>query len=193
MAAHNLGAAFVVEGSFERAARQFHHAREVASGETPMEFEILSGAQELTALLAAGDLEAAIGLARLLRVSRNVPVAPRESTLVAIALSLARLAEDDLAAARAELTQARTNADTTGDAQLLAGALEAIYAAASGENVDYLAEAAELHKAAEENGFAAFYWFDALRAIATHLPNARVRADALHAIDRLVVLLAPAK
>jgi serine/threonine-protein kinase len=193
MAAHNLGAAFIVEGSFDRAARQFHRAREVASGETPLEFEILSGAQELTARLAAGDLDAATSLARLLRVSRNVPVAPRESMLVAIALSLARFCDDDLAGARADLATAHAHADAAGDAQLFSGALEIVYAACANESVDYLAAAADLHKTAEANGFAAFYWFDALRAIATHLPNDAMRAVALHAIDRLVVLLAPAK
>jgi len=192
IAAHNLGAAFVVEGEFERAAREFHRAREVASGEAPIEFEILSGAQELTARLAAGDTDGGLSVARLLRVSRNVPVAPREAMLVAIALSLARFSEDDLEGARSELAHARTDADTTGDAQLFAGALDVIYAAAAGETIDYLAVAAELHKAAEASGFAAFYWFDAIRAIAKRLSNERVRVASLHAIDRLVVLLAPA-
>ena len=68
-----------------------------------------------------------------------------------------------------------------------------IYAVAAGEDVDYLAVAAELHKTAEEIDSPRFIGSMRSRAIATHLPNERIRGDALHAIDRLVVLLAPAK
>jgi serine/threonine protein kinase len=192
LAAHNRGAAFIVEGHWAQAAEQFRRAREVASGEAPLEFEILSGAQELTARLAAGDREGARVVSRLLELSRNVPVAPREALLVTVACSLAKLCEGDLAGARKDLENA-TDRASAGDALLLARALEVVYAAAAGETVDYLSSAADLHRTAEEHGFAAFYWFDAIQSIVKHLEDAKLRGAASHATDRLVVLLAPAK
>ena len=189
LAAHNRGVAYIVEGRFAEAAEQLQHAREVASGEAPLELEILSGAQELSARLAAGDLDGAHALARLLEVSRNVPIAPREAMLVRIACTLVKLVDDDLEGARADLARARSAGG--GDALLLAGALAVIHAAGAGEAVDYLASAAELHRTAEEHGFAAFYWFDLLRAIVRQVPEPR-RAAMAHAVDRLVVLLGSA-
>src|SRR6185312_14443810 len=158
----------------------------------------LSGAQELSARLAAGDLDGARVLARLLEVSRNVAsprsagaddLAPREAMLVRIACTLVKLVDDDLEGARADLARARSAGG--GDALLLAGALAVIHAAGAGEPVDYLASAAELHRTAEEHGFAAFYWFDLLRAIVRQVPEPR-RAAMAHAVDRLVVLLGSA-
>ncbi len=192
LAAHNRGAAFIVQGMWAEAAEQFRRAREVAAGEAPLEFEILSGALELTARLAAGDRAGARVVTRLLELSRNVPVAPREALLVTVACSLSKLFEGDLAGARKDL-ETTSDRSTAGDALLLARALEVIYAAAAGETVDYLSSAAELHRTAEEHGFAAFYWFDAIQAIVKHLENPALRGVAAHATDRLVVLLAPAK
>jgi hypothetical protein len=192
LAAHNRGVAFIVQGQWARAAEQFHRAREVASGEAPLEFEILSGAQELTARLAAGDRPGARVVARLLELSRNVPVAPREALLVTVACSLAKLFEGDLAGARKDLENATDRANA-GDALLLVRVLEVVYAAAAGETVDYLSSAAELHRTAEEHGFAAFYWFEALQSVVKHLEDPKLRGAASHATDRLVVLLAPAK
>ena len=191
LAAHNRAVGFLVEGRFADAAEQFKRAREVASGEAPLEFEILSGAQELSARLAAGDVAGARAVARLLDLSRNVPVAPREALLVASACSLVRLFDDDLAAARADLARARAGAESAGDAILLAGVIDVLHAAAAGEPIDYLAKAAELHRIAEEHGFAAFYWFDLLRAVVANAPE-RLRAPMSHAADRLVVLLGTA-
>ncbi len=188
LAAHNRGVAYVVEGRFAEAAEQFHRAREVARGETPLEIEILSGAQELSARLAAGDVDGARALARLLDLSRNVPVAPREATLVRVACSLVPLLDGDLAAARADIARARAQSAGAGDALLLAGALDVIHASAAGEPIDFLASAAELHRLAEEHGFAAFYWFDLLRAIVGHVAEP-LREPMTHAVDRLVVLL----
>jgi serine/threonine-protein kinase len=192
LAAHNRGAAFIVQGMWAEAAEQFRRAREVAAGEAPLEFEILSGALELTARLAAGDRANARVVARLLELSRNVPVAPREALLVTVACSLAKLFEGDLAGARKDL-ETTSDRSTAGDALLLARALEVVYAAAAGETVDYLSSAAELHRTAEEHGFAAFYWFDAIQSIVKHLEDPALRGAAGHATDRLVVLLAPAK
>lgn len=192
LAAHNRGVGFIVQGHWAQAAEQFHRAREVASGEAPLEFEILSGAQELTARLAAGDRAGARAVARLLELSRNVPVAPREALLVTVACSLAKIFEGDLSGARKDLESA-SDRDKAGDALLLARALEVVYAAAAGESVDYLSSAAELHRTAEEHGFAAFYWFDAIQSIVRHLEDPALRGAASHATDRLVVLLAPAK
>jgi serine/threonine-protein kinase len=184
LAAHNRGVAYIVEGRFTEAAEQLQHAREVASGEAPLELEILSGAQELSARLAAGDIDGARALAKLLELSRNVPLAPRESMLVALACTLVKWADGELAPAPARIEGA-------GDALLIAGVLDVIRAAGAGEPIDYLASAAELHRTAEEHGFAAFYWFDLLRAIVARVPEPH-RAPMIHAVDRLVVLLGSA-
>ncbi len=193
LAAHNRGAAYIVEGQWALACRQFQRAREVASGEAPIEFELVSGAQEVLSRLASGDFEGGRAVARLLDITRNLPVAPREALLVKIACSLAKLSEGDLAGARSVLSYAKESTGAAGDGLLLAGALDVIYAAGAGEPVDHLASAAELHRTAEEHGFAAFYWIETIRAIVSHLEDPDLRAKTSHAVERLIVLLAPAK
>ncbi|HSQ62970.1 MAG TPA: serine/threonine-protein kinase [Polyangiaceae bacterium] len=193
VAAHNHGVGLLIEGDYARANRQFRRAREVASGEAPIEFELVSGAMEVVSHLAWGDREGARAVARLLEVARNVPIAPRETLLVAVARALARLGEHHVAEVRADLARVRAGAEGAGDATLLADALLLVCAAAAGEEVDYLARAAELDRAAEEHGFAGFYWFDALKNVMAHLPDTELRNAAGEAVDRLVVLLGSAK
>jgi len=194
LAAHNRGVALLVEGDFGVAADQFRRAREAASGEVPMELELMSGAQEVIACLAAGDHESARATAKLIEASRFVPVAPREALLTAVACSLVRLADNDLAGARETLAHAANTSDTGArDALLVVEAIRLVYAAGAGEEVDFLARAAALHRTGEEHGYAPFYWFEAIRALVTHLPDGPMKKSVSVAVERLLVLLAPAK
>jgi hypothetical protein len=72
---------------------------------------------------------------------------------------------------------------------LLAEALDLVFASMAGEEVDWLARAAELHRTAEEHGYAPFYWFEATRAFVARLPDEALRDAGIHAVDRLIVLL----
>ncbi len=189
LAAHNRGVSLVVEKQFASAARQFRRAREVASGEVPLELELLSGSQEVESRLAAGDFDEARAVAKRIEVSRNVTVAPREAMIVAIACSLVRLLDDGVVAARAELGRAISASALSRDTLLLAQALDLVFASMMGEKVDWLARAAELHQTAEEHGYAPFYWFEATRAFVARLPDETLRDAGVHAVDRLMVLL----
>jgi len=193
LSAHNRGVALVVERQFASAARQFRRAREVASGEVPMELELLSGSEEVQSRLAAGDFDEARAVAKRLEVSRNVTVAPREAMIVAIACSLVRLLDDGVAAARADLAHAITTINAARDTRLLAQALDLVFASMAGEQVDWLARAAELHSTAEEHGYAPFYWFEATRAFVARLADEKLRDAGIHAVDRLIVLLGAPK
>ncbi len=193
LAAHNRGVALVVERQFASAARQFRRAREVAAGEVTMELELLSGSEEVQARLAAGDFDEARAVAKRLEVARSLKVAPREAMIVAIACALVRVLDDGVAVARADLGAAISTYQDARDTLLLAKALDLIFASASGEEVDWLARAAELHRTAEEHGYAPFYWFEATRAFVARLPDEKLRDAAIHAVDRLLVLLGSPK
>jgi len=190
VAAHNRGLSLAIERQFASAARQFRRAREVAAGEVPMESELLSGASEVETWLAAGDFDQARAVAKRLEVSRNVSVAPREALLVTIACSLVRLLDDGVAAARAELARA-VSPPGARDTLLLLQALDLMFASMAGEKVDWLRQAGALHQMGEEHGYLPFYWFEAMRAFISRLPDETLREAGIHAVDRLIVLLGP--
>jgi hypothetical protein len=55
-----------------------------------------------------------------------------------------------------------------------------------------LERAGELERTRQESGFGAFYWFDVLRAVASHVEDGVLRGRVQEALSRLMMLLGPA-
>jgi serine/threonine protein kinase len=198
IAEHNRGAALIVQGRYDEAVPHFRRAREAAHGERSLEHEMLSSMNEAWSLTCLGDQKGAARVVAELADSRLASVSARTAAFAHLARSLYALAFQDLALADAERKSAEARAreaEADGrDAYLVTEALALVYAAARGEaQPNMLERAGELEKQRQQSGFAAFYWFDVLRAAASHMKDEVLRGKVQDALSRLMVLLGPAE
>ena len=193
-AEHHRAAALIVSRRYDEAVPHLRHAREAAHAERSVENEILSASLEVFSHLAQGRTADANEAAATLGNSRIAGASGRSAALAWVARALDSFATGETDAAEESLTEARTRAREAdgSDAFILVEVLGLVFDAARGGVVPDLAEpAVDLERFAVDHGFAAFYWFDVLRAALDRLPADPKRAAMLMTLDRLAVLLGP--
>jgi tetratricopeptide (TPR) repeat protein len=195
IAEHNRGAALIIQGRYEEAAKHLSRARATARSELSSEHETISCANEAFAHLFQGRYEQATSALSELSDRKMAEVSARTAAFAHVARSLFALLFDTLEHAFVELRRALSKATTAeadgGDVTLLAELLGILYASARSEPVDLLARAGELEKLAQDHGFASFYWMENLRSVVAQVRDEALRVPMEATLDRLMVMLGP--
>ena len=195
IAEHNRGAALLIQGRYAEAAPYTRRARMAAAGELSFDHELLSATNEVHALLALGNADAANELLATLSDERGgEPARARTRMHVRCTRSLAALQAGDLSRADRELRlhgDERLDIEASSDGYLLAESLAIIYAWSRGEQASFLARAADLEKVAQDRGHTSFYFLKLVDAIVTHVEDAPLRRHLHEALARLSLLLDP--
>jgi serine/threonine protein kinase len=195
VAEHNRGAALVIQGRYAEAAPHLRRARRAARGELWLEHEVLSCMSEGLSYVALGDRESAAKIVEDLTEPRLAQCSARTAAYCHIVRSIYAMMYEGLDRAGTELKRAYVRAaeaqDQGADAYLLAEALGILHAVARHEEVDILGRAGELQKLAQDRGLVSFYWFQALRAVVTHLGDEELKRTFGETLEKLIVLLGP--
>jgi serine/threonine-protein kinase len=196
MALHNRGVPLFAAGRYEEAVGVFERARRASAEERLVEPATLAACIELWSRCCAASLgEGATAPAAALGDAAMEGASSRTAALARVARSLLALRREGLESAQRELSAALDLAHhaETGDAAIFVEALSLALAAARGEPVDVLARAGDIARTSEERGFAEPYGLRALRDVAEHVGDASVGPAMREALDRIVLLLVPAR